>query len=42
LWPFKNKRVKNSKTKPPNATKAASQKQRKFLVYYFVIVKVQK
>jgi hypothetical protein len=34
-----NKRVKNSKNKPPNVIKASSQTPTKFLVFYFVVAK---
>jgi hypothetical protein len=34
-----NRRVKNSKNKPPNVTKAGSQKPKKFLIS-FVVVKL--
>jgi hypothetical protein len=37
-----NRRVNNSKNKPPNATKAGSQTPKKFLVHCFVVIKVPK
>ncbi len=42
LWPFKVEGVKNSKNKPPNATKAGSQTPTKFLVCCFVVVRIQR
>jgi hypothetical protein len=38
---LQNKGVKNSNNKPPNARKAASQTRTKFLVYRFIVVKIQ-
>jgi hypothetical protein len=40
LWPFKVEGVKNSKKKPLNAIKAGCQTPTKFLVCYYVVVKV--
>jgi hypothetical protein len=37
-----NRRVMNSKNKPPNATKAGSQTPTKFLICCFVVVKIQR
>jgi hypothetical protein len=37
-----NRKVKNSKNKPPNVTKAHSQTPIKFLVCCFIIVRVPK
>jgi hypothetical protein len=37
-----NRGVKNSKNKPPNVIKVVSQTPTKFLVFCFVVVKVQK
>jgi hypothetical protein len=39
---LQNKEVKNSKNKPPNVTKANSQTPTKFLVGFFIIVRVQR
>jgi hypothetical protein len=35
-----NKRVKNLKNKSPNVTKASSQTPTKFLVCFFIVVRV--
>jgi hypothetical protein len=42
LWPLKVEGVKNSKKKPPNATKTSSHIPKKFLVCCFVTIKVQR
>ncbi len=42
LWPVKVKGVKNSKKKPPNDTKANSQKPTKFIVISFVVIRIQR
>jgi hypothetical protein len=39
---LQKKRVKNSKNKPPNVTKAHSQTPIKFLVCCFIVVRIQK
>jgi hypothetical protein len=39
---LQNRGVKNSKNKSPNVTKASSQTPTKFLVCYFIVVRVQR
>jgi hypothetical protein len=40
LWPFKIEVVKNSKKKHSNATKVGSQTLTKFLVCYYIVIRV--
>jgi hypothetical protein len=42
LQPLKVKRLKNSKNKPPNITKASTQTLKKFFVYCSVAFRVPK
>jgi hypothetical protein len=37
-----NKGVKNLKNKPPNATKAGSKTPTKFLICFFIVVRVER
>jgi hypothetical protein len=42
LWPFKLEGVNNSKNKPSHVIKASSQTHTKFLVCYFIIIRIQR